>query len=130
MPVNHERITLRHLVTSAPGIKTGGLCEGGFLPSVHIGRCADHIAQAWYPKSAALALITGDCLCAGVAHHIGRISDSDDRQLLVGEEWWGMALGAACDKRSKHIETRFFFFGECRMVAMGVEIVAAIERNQ
>jgi hypothetical protein len=38
-----------------------------------------------------------------------------------------MALGAACDKRAKHVETGFFVFGECRVVAMGIEIVAAIE---
>ena len=117
-------------MTSAAGIKTGRVGERGLLPAVHIRRRADHVAQAWYPESAALALITGDCQCAGVAHHIGRISDSDDRQLLISEQRWGMALGAACDKRAKHIEAGFFFFGECRMVAMGVEIVAAIERNQ
>ena len=38
-----------------------------------------------------------------------------------------MALGAACDKRAKHVEASFFIFGECRVVAMGIEIVAAIE---
>ena len=114
-------------MASAPGIKTGGVCEGGFLPAVHIRRCADHVTQARYPKSTALAVITGDRQGAGVDHHVRRIGDPDYRQLLIGEEWWGMALGAACDKRAKHVEASFFIFGECRVVAMGIEIVAAIE---
>ena len=114
-------------MTSAAGIKTGRVCERRLLPAVHIRRCADHVAQARHPKSAPLALITGDRLCAGVDHHVRRIGDPDYRQLLIGEEWWGMALGAACDKRAKHVEASFFIFGECRVVAMGIEIVAAIE---
>ena len=41
-----------------------------------------------------------------------------------------MAFGTARDKRTKNIEPGDLIFGERGMVTVGIEIVAAIQRNQ
>ena len=100
------------------------------MPAVHVRGGARDVAQARHPERAALAGVSRDRLGSRVNELPRRIGHAQYSQLLVGKQRWCMALRATGNKRTEHIEPGDFIFVECRMIAVRIQIVAAVQRDQ
>ncbi|CAI8441457.1 MAG: Uncharacterised protein [Halieaceae bacterium] len=107
-------------MTPAASIKTRRIFEGRFLPPMHIRRGADDIAQAGHAERTTLTGVAGDGLGAQVNELARRIGNTEHRQLLVGEQRRGVALGAPGNKGAKYIQPLNFIRIQRRVVAMRI----------
>ena len=132
MPVYGHAVllTIGQRVPTPQSIELGGIAQRLERARVHVGRGPCDIAQRWHLEPAAQARVARHGFGARVERDAFGVADANDGDLLVREQRRRMALRAARDEGTKHVHAGDLVVAERFVVAMGVLVIAAVERDQ
>ena len=128
---DHARLLfLGQGVTAALGVELAGVAQVAERAVMHIGRGLGDVAQRRHFETAAPGGVVKHAFGTGIEGLAGGFRYADHGDLLVGEQRRRVAFGAASDERAKHVHAFQFIGIQGLGIAVGIVVVATVQRDQ